>query len=68
MQDLINQLTSKIGVNAEQAQTAIKTVVDFIKAKLPGPVASQVEKAVSGGGDDGGDGGLSDKIGGMFGS
>ena len=35
MQELIDKLTEKAGISAEQAQTAIHTIKDFIKEKFP---------------------------------
>ncbi len=35
MQDLINQLTAKAGITAEQAAKAIDTIKDFVKEKFP---------------------------------
>jgi hypothetical protein len=35
MQELITRLTEKAGISAEQANTAIHTVKDFIKEKFP---------------------------------
>ncbi len=76
MEELLNTVAEKTGLPLDKAQAAIDAVMDFIKDKLPGPIASQVEKLLAGGGDavDGitdklGDvtGGLTDKLGGMFG-
>lgn len=35
MQELIDKLTEKAGISAEQANTAIHTIKDFIKEKFP---------------------------------
>ena len=57
----------------DQARKAIETVVDFLKDKLPGPLADQVAKYVEDGdGDEGDDdggmlGGVTDKLGGLLG-
>ncbi len=50
MDDLIKQLTEKVGISPDQAKGAIKTVMGFIGDKLPGPIAGQVNKLL--GGDD----------------
>lgn len=43
MEDLINQLTSKLGLSPEQAQGALQTVVGFIKDKVPAPLQGMLE-------------------------
>ncbi len=77
MDDLIKQITDKVGINADQAKGAIQTVMGFIGDKLPSPIASQVNKLLGAdddngdGGDGDGDGGLMDKakdaLGGLLG-
>jgi len=49
MDELIGQLTSKFGIDAEKAKGTIETVVNFLKTKLPGPIAAQIESALAGG-------------------
>ena len=71
MDDLIKQITDKVGISADQAKGAIQTVMGFIGDKLPGPIAGQVNKLL--GGDEGGgdgngdDDGLMDKAKGALG-
>jgi hypothetical protein len=74
MDKLLELVQEKAGISADQAQKAIEAVMGFMKDKLPGPLASQLEKFVGGGDDGGGDdegggmlGGLTDKLGGMLG-
>ena len=76
MEELLNTVAEKTGLPLDKAQGAIDAVMDFLKDKLPAPIASQVEKLVSGGGaaragvtDKVGDvaGGLTDNLGGMGG-
>jgi hypothetical protein len=35
MQELINRLTSKVGLNEQQAQQAVQVIAGFIKEKYP---------------------------------
>ena len=49
MDELIAQVSSKVGIDADKAKTAIETVVNFLKTKLPGPIAAQIESALAGG-------------------
>ena len=75
MNELLEQLKSKVGLDDGQAGGAIQTVIEFIKDKLPEPIAGQVENMLGGGdgedGEGGGIGDLADKakdaLGGIFG-
>ncbi len=77
MDELIEKITTQFNIPAEKAQGIVKTVIGFLKDKLPGPIASQLNRfggdEDAGDGDDGGDegGGLMDKakgaLGGMLG-
>lgn len=72
MDKLLELVQEKAGISADQARSAVEAVVDFMKDKLPEPIASQVMKFVEDDGDDdgGGDllGGITDKLGGLLGS
>jgi len=69
MDELIKQVTAKAGISEDQARTAVSTVLDFVKARLPAPIASQIENAM--GGEGGGIGGtlgdMASKAGGLLG-
>ncbi len=65
MDDLLKTVQEKTGLSLEQAQGAIDAVLDFVKDKLPAPIASQLEGLMGGGSDGDDDGGLMDKIGDM---
>ncbi len=69
MEELIKQVSAKAGISEDQARSAVTTVVDFIKTRLPDPIAGQVENAMSGeGGGIGGTlGDLASKAGGLLG-
>jgi uncharacterized protein (DUF2267 family) len=49
MDELIKQVVQKAGVSEDQAQQAVETVLDFLKDKLPAPIATQIEAVLSGG-------------------
>jgi uncharacterized protein (DUF2267 family) len=51
MNDIINLVAQKAGISPDQARTAVETVVAFMKDKLPGPLAGQVEGLLAGSGD-----------------
>lgn len=63
MNELIEQLKSRVGLDDQKAQSAAQTVIDFLKQRLPGSVANQLDNVMSGGSVQG----LEDKIGGVFG-
>ena len=71
MDDLIKQITSKVGISDDQANGAVGVVLEFIKGKLPENMHSMID-GVIGGGDGGEDGGglmdkAKDAIGGILG-
>ena len=61
MDELIKLAVKKTGVSEEIAKQIIEIVVDFIKDRLPGPLTSQVDGALEGGGLSNALGGLLDK-------
>jgi len=63
MDEVIQQLKSRVGLDDDKARSAAQTVVEFLKQRLPGPVASQLDSAISGGGMDA----IKDKAAGILG-
>ncbi len=63
MDELVNVVSQKTGLPPDQAKAAVDTVVNYIKARLPGPVAAQVDAALKGGGM----GDIAKGLGGMLG-
>lgn len=59
MNEIIQRLIEKTGLPEDKASAAVDTVVDFLKEKLPAPIASQIDNVLAGGA------GMSDKLGGM---
>lgn len=49
MDDLIKTVSEKAGISAEQAKTAVNTVMEFIKNKVPG-LGDKLQGLISGGG------------------
>jgi uncharacterized protein (DUF2267 family) len=47
--ELINQVAQRTGLAPDKARTAVDTVLGFLKTRLPGPIASQLDSALSGG-------------------
>jgi uncharacterized protein (DUF2267 family) len=63
MDELIQQLKSRVGLDDNKAHSAVQTVLEFLKQRLPGPVANQLDSAISGGGINA----VKDKAEGIFG-
>jgi len=59
--ELVKTVTEKAGINPEQAQKAVNTVMEFIKNKIPG-VGDKLKELLAGGGGEGGSEGVIDKI------
>ena len=43
MDELVKLVSEKTGLSEEMSATAVKLVLDYVKEKLPTPVAAQVE-------------------------
>ncbi len=48
MDELVNLVVEKTGLPKETAKTVATLVIDFLKKKLPAPVAAQVEAVLGG--------------------
>ncbi len=73
MEALVNIVSEKTGISPELAQKAVDVTLNFLKDKLPAPVAEQIDGLMSGegggggGGGGGGLGGLAKGLGGIMG-
>ncbi|MCY0985870.1 hypothetical protein OV203_01925 [Nannocystis sp. ILAH1] len=70
MEELIQQIVSKTGISESNARSAIETVTNFLKTKLPAPLAGQVDAALGSAGGALGNvdlGNIGSSIGGLFG-
>ncbi len=45
---LVQLIQEKTGISEDQAQTALSTVVGFLKERLPEPIAGQIDGLISG--------------------
>jgi hypothetical protein len=63
MDELVKLVAQKTGISEEQARTAVQTVIDFIKPKLPAPIGSQIDTILSGSAA----GDIGKQLGGLFG-
>ncbi|HEV2096563.1 MAG TPA: hypothetical protein VGQ82_08670 [Chthoniobacterales bacterium] len=49
MNELINLVVQRTGISQEDAQKAVQVMVDFLKTKLPAPLASHLDSLLAGG-------------------
>jgi hypothetical protein len=49
MDELVNAVAQKTGMSREDAQKAVQAVVDFLKSRLPAPIAEHLDSFLSGG-------------------
>lgn len=63
MDELVKLVSQKTGIPEGTARQAVDVVLNFLKDKLPAPIAAQVENVVKGGGA----AGLAKGLGGMLG-
>lgn len=55
-------ITEKTGLSADKAEEVVGMVIGFVKDKLPGPIASQLDGLMGGGGDAADGGGMMDNV------
>ncbi len=67
MDELVKQLQQKTGLAADQVKAVVEGVIDFLKDKLPAPIADQVAGFLEGNGAGDGGEGLMDKAKDMLG-
>ena len=67
MEELIKRVSERAGISEEQARSAVETVAEFLKEKVPAPYSSYIDSFMSGG-SGGSGGGLSGIMGSMFGN
>ncbi len=64
MDELVKLVSQKTGISEDQARMAAQTVVNFLKEKLPAPIAAQIDTVIN---NPGLAQGLSQGLGGLFG-
>jgi hypothetical protein len=65
MNEIIQRIVDKTGLPEDKANAAVDVVMNFLKEKLPPPLASQLDNLLAGGATEGG--GIGGMLGGMFG-
>lgn len=48
MQELINKLSTEVGLSAEQASKTVNVVMEFIKSKIPASLSGNLDAMFSG--------------------
>ncbi len=48
MDELIKLVAQRTNIPEDQAKTAVETVVNFLKSKLPAPIAGQLDAVLAG--------------------
>jgi len=66
MDELIKMIVQRTGISEEQAGEIANIVLEFIKSKLPSPIAGQLDSLISGEGS-GVLGTITGALGGLFG-
>ena len=60
MDELVKLVSDKTGLDKEMSETAVKVVLDYLKKKLPAPVAAQMDVVLK-------SGSAADALGGLLG-
>lgn len=68
MDELVKLVSQKTGLSEEKSRVAVEIVLDYLKDKLPQPIAGQIDNVLAGGGGGAGLENLSKGLGGLFGS
>lgn len=66
-QTLVQLIQEKAGISEAQAQSALDTVVGFLKERLPEPIAGQLDAVLGGSVDPNQLGSMLGALGGLFG-
>jgi hypothetical protein len=53
MQELVQKLSEKTGMTADESQQAVNVVVNHLKEKLPAPLAAALDSYLAGGSGEG---------------
>jgi hypothetical protein len=68
MDELVKLVVQKTGISEKQAQTAVDTVIGYLKEILPAPIASQIDGLIAGEGSSGSIDDIAKGLGGLFGN
>ena len=59
MEELVKRVAEQAGISEEQARSAVNTVAEFLKEKVPAPFTGYIDKFMGTGGGSGAPGGIS---------
>jgi hypothetical protein len=62
MEELVQQVSERAGISEEQARTAVETIAEILKQRIPSPYNKYVDSFLTGDG-----GGFGSMLSGMFG-
>ncbi|MDX1520661.1 MAG: hypothetical protein R3264_03460 [Anaerolineae bacterium] len=65
MDELVKMVSERTGLSEEMSQKAVETVLEYLKDRLPAPIAAQLDNFLAA--DGGESGGLGGMVGGLFG-
>lgn len=68
MDELVKLVSEKTGLSEEMSKKAVGVVLDYLKDKLPDPIAGQIDNLLEGSGGLGDVGDLAGGLGGLFGN
>lgn len=63
MEELVNAIAQKTGLSHEMSMAVVNMVLDFVKKKLPTPIAKQIDNVLGSGST----AGVADALSGLFG-
>jgi hypothetical protein len=63
MNELVQQITQRVGIPEDKARQAAETVLSFLKTRMPGSFASQIDSFLQGGSAQGIGGKVNDFLG-----
>lgn len=67
MDELVKLVADKTGLSEDKAKIAVNAVLGFLKDRLPGPIAGQIDSVLGGKGSSPGLGDVAQSLGSMFG-
>jgi nucleoid DNA-binding protein len=59
MEELVRRVSEQAGISEEQARSAVNTVAEFLKEKVPAPFTGYIDNFMGTGGGSGTAGGIS---------
>lgn len=68
MDQLVQLVSEKTGLPEEKSRQAVEIVLEYLKGRLPAPIAGQLDSVLEGGGDGGLDDLAKKGLGSLFGS